>query len=205
MQDAPDPRRRKPPPHRRGPQGHPPRRPQAPRRPSPPAAGNTPALDETRSLFTSRLKALGATLDLVPGTPKADWLYDSHAKGPVPPTAICRRKKPGPISILLCGHLDTVHDPKSSFRELSIAAGGKTATGPGCVDMKGGLVIAVAALEALEEAGLPVSWGFIFNSDEETGSFHSDAALTARGRHYTYGLVLEARHARRRPGHRAPR
>lgn len=157
----------------------------------PTGAGNTHALVETRDLLTGRLKALGASLELVPGTPKADWLYDSHAKGPIPPTAICRRTRPNSPGILLCGHLDTVHSPESSFRELSIAPGDKTATGPGCVDMKGGLVIAVAALEALDEAGLITSWGFILNSDEETGSFHSDAALTAEAKHYAYGLVLE--------------
>jgi glutamate carboxypeptidase len=58
--------------------------------------------------------------------------------------------------------------------------------------MKGGLVILVAALEALEEAGLDASWGVIFNSDEETGSYHSDRAIreeAAAG--YAAGLVVE--------------
>src|ERR1051325_2296476 len=126
----------------------------------PTGGGNTAALDETRGIFTERLKALPATRELVPGTPKAEWLYESGVTGTVPPTAICRRLRPDPLNVLLCGHLDTVHDPKSTFRRLSVAPDGKTATGPGCVDMKGGLVIAVAALEALEEEGLETSWGF---------------------------------------------
>ena len=54
--------------------------------------------------------------------------------------------------------------------------------GPGCVDMKGGLVIAVAALEALSEVGVDCDWTVIFNSDEETGSYHSEKALRAEAK-----------------------
>jgi glutamate carboxypeptidase len=157
----------------------------------PTGLGNAAALDESRTLLTDRLTKLGATISYVPGSPKAPWLYESTKPGPIPPTAICRRTRQSIAKVLLCGHLDTVHDPKSSFRELSIASGGKTATGPGCVDMKGGLVIALAALEALEEEGFQVSWGFILNSDEETGSYHSDAAIRAEAKDYDAGLVLE--------------
>jgi glutamate carboxypeptidase len=154
--------------------------------------GNTQALDQTRALLTDRLEKLGASVQLVPGVPKDPWLYESGHQSAVPPTAVSRRTKPGATSVLLCGHLDTVHDPKSDFRALSIASDGKTATGPGCVDMKGGLVIAVTALEALEEAGLNASWGFVMNSDEETGSFHSAAAIESEAKNnYTAGLVLE--------------
>jgi glutamate carboxypeptidase len=158
----------------------------------PTGAGNTPVLDLTRTLLTDRLRKLGASVELVPGVPKADWLYGSDPRGQVPPTAICRRTRPNSPSVLLCGHLDTVHDPKSAFRELSISDEGKTATGPGCVDMKGGLVIALAALEALEAEGHKPSWGFILVSDEETGSYHSSAAMEAEARGaYKAGLVLE--------------
>jgi glutamate carboxypeptidase len=153
--------------------------------------GNAAALDESRAILTERLGQLGATIELVPGVPKAEWLYESGRAGAIPPTAVCRRIRPDPLNVLLCGHLDTVHDPNSAFRRLAVSNDGKTATGPGCVDMKGGLVIAVAALEALEEEGLEASWGFILNSDEETGSFHSAAAIEAEARNYNVGLVLE--------------
>src|SRR3954470_17500196 len=95
----------------------------------PTGLGNTAALEETRGLLTGRLKALGASVTLVPGEPKDAWLYGSDPVGEVPPTAVCRRKGRG-AAVLLGGHLDTVHDPRSSFRELTIAADGKTATGP---------------------------------------------------------------------------
>jgi glutamate carboxypeptidase len=45
--------------------------------------------------------------------------------------------------------------------------------------MKGGLVIALAALEAIEEVGERVNWTLMLNSDEETGSYHSAPAIGA--------------------------
>lgn len=151
---------------------------------------NTSALDETRARFVSRLEALGAVTELVQGDPKPDWL-PGGSSDTVPPTAICRRPADTPKSVLITGHLDTVHDPEGPFRELTIAPDGKTATGPGCVDMKGGLVIAMAALEALHETGVPASWGFLMNSDEETGSFHSAKAIADESAKYDLGLALE--------------
>ncbi|MCC7387547.1 MAG: M20/M25/M40 family metallo-hydrolase [Phycisphaerales bacterium] len=158
---------------------------------TPTGGRNTPALDETRGRFVRRLEALGARAELVPGDPSPDWLYGRDPAAPVPPTAISRRLRPGMPRVLLAGHLDTVHDPNGDFKELTLSPGGKTATGPGCVDMKGGLVIAVAALECLEEAGIDCAWSFLMNSDEETGSYHSDAALTSAARTHDLGLAIE--------------
>ena len=61
--------------------------------------------------------------------------------------------------------------------------------------MKGGLVIAVAALETLDEMGIDCEWTVVLNSDEETGSYHSEKALRAEARTCAdrggVGLVLE--------------
>lgn len=40
----------------------------------------------------------------------------------------------------------------------------------------------VAALEALAEAGVRANWTVVLNSDEETGSYHSEAVLRAEAR-----------------------
>lgn len=174
---------------------------------------NRPALDHTRDLLCARLQKLGATVDLVPAGSRPEWLYggdDMASPKAGPPAAVCRRT--GGFSanmprILLSGHLDTVHDPSDSnpFKKLTVRADGKTATGPGCVDMKGGLVIAVAALEALDAEGIECAWSFIFNSDEETGSYWSEGALRAAAREHDIGLVFEpalpdGSLATRRPG-----
>jgi glutamate carboxypeptidase len=146
----------------------------------PTGARNTPALDESRERLTTRAAALGARLELVRGQPRPGWLYGEQPGQTPLPTAVCRRVSAtthASREFLITGHLDTVHDPRSSFRELMLSSDGQRASGPGCVDMKGGLVIAIAALEALEEAGEQVNWTLLLNSDEETGSFHSAQAI----------------------------
>jgi glutamate carboxypeptidase len=58
--------------------------------------------------------------------------------------------------LLLIGHMDTVFEPSSSFQQFALVpnADGKIATGPGVADMKGGLVVMLAALRAMQEAGV---------------------------------------------------
>ncbi len=142
---------------------------------------NLRALDESRERLTSRAAALGAGVELIPGVERPTWLYgETPGLSPLP-MVVCRRNdvSAGEQELLVAGHFDTVHDPDGSFRILTIAADGKTATGPGCVDMKGGLVIAMAALEMLEESGERINWTLMLNSDEETGSYHSAPAIQA--------------------------
>lgn len=54
--------------------------------------------------------------------------------------------------LLLIGHLDTVFEPSSPFQRFE-RVGDAAARGPGVIDMKGGDVILVHALEALNAAG----------------------------------------------------
>jgi len=53
--------------------------------------------------------------------------------------------------MLLIGHMDTVFEPSSPFQKYVVR--GDIAEGPGVNDMKGGLVIMVAALRAMKAAG----------------------------------------------------
>ncbi|TDJ54550.1 MAG: M20 family peptidase [Planctomycetota bacterium] len=160
--------------------------------------GHTPGLDEFRGLLAARLETMGAAMTLVDGEPRPVWLDLPGATGSktIPPTLVAHR--PGAAGlprILIVGHLDTVHDPDGDFRELTPSSDGRTVVGPGAVDMKGGIVVAINALEILAEAadrtGLDLGWTFVLNSDEETGSFHSDAALTAVAERHDIGIVLE--------------
>lgn len=160
----------------------------------PTGPGALASLDETRERFTQRLRAIGASYRLVPGEPRPDWVGgrgEAEVDAAIPPTAVCDGPLRAGKRVLLAGHLDTVHSVDGAFRELSIAPDGKTAVGPGCVDMKGGLVILVSALEALEECGVGARWTVLFNSDEETGSFHSDRAIRAEAAAADFGLAVE--------------
>ena len=57
--------------------------------------------------------------------------------------------------LLLIGHIDTVFEPSSSFQKYAVVPGsnGKVVTGPGTDDMKGGIVVMLAALRAMKESG----------------------------------------------------
>jgi len=92
---------------------------------------------------------------------------------------------------LLSGHVDTVHTPDSPFKELVWQ--GDKGFGPGILDMKGGVLVALWALKALAKFGvldkIPVR--VLLNSDEESGSMESSQILSDYARGATAALVFE--------------
>ncbi len=155
-----------------------------------------PGLDELRGLLCDRLRALGASVTVHPGEPRPAWLALPHEEADagnadVPPVAIAARLdgQRGP-RVLLAGHIDTVHDPNGAFRTLTRESA-TIARGPGAVDMKGGIILAMNALEALADAGIGLRFSMLLNSDEETGSFHSASAIERAGRAHDVGIALE--------------
>jgi glutamate carboxypeptidase len=94
--------------------------------------------------------------------------------------------------ILVLGHLDTVYDTGAIARMPFRVARGR-AWGPGSFDMKGGLVIALYAMDALAAIGcLPEKRiVFLWTSDEEIGSESSRAAIEREARRSDAVLVLE--------------
>jgi len=84
-----------------------------------------------------------------------------------------------PVQMLFTGHMDTVYPADHPFQQIRTLDDGRI-NGPGIADMKGGLALLLAALEAVEAVGVPrLGYEVVINSDEETGSF-SSAALVAR-------------------------
>lgn len=81
--------------------------------------------------------------------------------------------------MLFTGHMDTVYPADHPFQTLTRRDDG-TINGPGTADMKGGLAVVLAALTAVEAAGVSgFGYDVVINSDEETGSL-SSAGLLAR-------------------------
>jgi glutamate carboxypeptidase len=91
-----------------------------------------------------------------------------------------------PVQLLLMGHMDTVYPHDHPFQRVTRRDDG-TLHGPGVADMKGGLAVMLAALEAWEDGPAPDRIGYevLINSDEETGSLSSAAliAQAAAGKH----------------------
>ncbi len=85
-----------------------------------------------------------------------------------------------PLRLLLTGHMDTVFAADHPFQTLTWRDG-NILNGPGTADMKGGIAVMLAALQALETSPLAgrVGYDVLINSDEETGS-HASARLIAQ-------------------------
>ncbi|MEC9373809.1 MAG: M20/M25/M40 family metallo-hydrolase [Planctomycetota bacterium] len=156
----------------------------------PTGKGHSEGLDAYRGILRRRVEALGAEVEIIAGQERPSWLYGA-ADGAPPPSAVCRRLREGMPRVLIACHLDTVFDPHGAFREMHPASDGSTARGPGVIDMKGGVLIALNALEALEEAGVRVGWTLLLTSDEETGSYCSEHVIRAEAAGHDVGLATE--------------
>jgi len=71
--------------------------------------------------------------------------------------------------ILLLGHLDTVW-PLGTLASMPYREDKTRIYGPGVLDMKAGVVMALAAIRALGETGVKRAVTLLLNSDEEVGS-----------------------------------
>ncbi|KQM41467.1 hydrolase [Sphingomonas sp. Leaf10] len=87
---------------------------------------------------------------------------------------LLRVRPEAPVRMLFTGHMDTVYGVDHAFQSARYLPDGSL-NGPGAADMKGGLSVMLAALKAVEAAGIGVRFGYdvVINSDEETGSFAS--------------------------------
>ncbi len=94
--------------------------------------------------------------------------------------------------ILLLGHLDTVYD-KGTLAKMPFHISGGRAWGPATFDMKGGLMLALAAVDALARAGTHPrkEIACLWTSDEEIGSESSRRIIEREARRSDAVLVLE--------------
>jgi glutamate carboxypeptidase len=128
-------------------------------------------------------EAAGARIERIPGRDGyGDHLLISSPWGAA--------DEPG---ILVLSHLDTVHAVGTLAGALPFKVEGDSAYGPGIYDMKGGALIAFAALRALIDTGatglLPIR--HLFVSEEEVGSPTSRAIIEQEARRARYVLVTE--------------
>ena len=128
---------------------------------------NFDGVREVGDLFRAEFDALGFETEWIDGTP---FERAGHL--------VARRTGSGP-RLLLIGHLDTVFEPGSSFQRFD--RDGDRAQGPGVVDMKGGDVVIVHALQALEAVGRlqDMSITVVMTGDEERSGRPLDLARAA--------------------------
>jgi len=102
------------------------------------------------------------------------------------------RRNRGQGQILVLGHMDTVYGMGTVAKTPFRLSRGR-AFGPGTFDMKGGLVIALFAVDALAAAGRMPGKRIVFllTSDEEIGSGTSREMIEREARRSDAVLVLE--------------
>jgi glutamate carboxypeptidase len=102
-------------------------------------------------------------------------------------------KRPNaPIQLVLTGHYDTVF-PKEFHFQKPRYLDDDTVNGPGTADMKGGILVMMTALEALEQSPQADNIGYtiLLSPDEEIGSPGSSKRLMELGRAAHVGLTFE--------------
>lgn len=129
---------------------------------------NFDGVKEVGRIFGDELTKLGFTTRWVDGAPfkRAGHLVADHAGS-------------GP-RVLLIGHLDTVFEKDSPFQKFE-RIDDRSARGPGIIDMKGGDVIMIAALKALQSIGVLKAMNIVvvMTGDEEDSGEPLSAARAA--------------------------
>lgn len=141
---------------------------------------NKAAVDRLGQVLQTQLTTLGAQVVVVPQTATGNHLVATWATaGTTPPI------------VLLC-HMDTVYDLGTLARQPCVEKEGRL-HGPGTMDMKASIVIALTALEQLRATGRlpqrPIK--LVLTSDEEIGSATSQALLQAECQGAALVLCLE--------------
>lgn len=103
-----------------------------------------------------------------------------------------RFRPQAPRQILFSGHYDTVYGAEHPFQTCTMLDA-NTLRGPGVADMKGGLVVMLAALTALQESPFANQIGgqIILTPDEEIGSVGTRPLLEEAAPLHDFALVFE--------------
>lgn len=103
-----------------------------------------------------------------------------------------RVRPEAPLQILISGHYDTVYDADHPFQTCMLLSPERL-RGPGTSDMKGGLVVMLAALQAFEKTPHARKLGYeiLLGPDEETGSQGTAPLLEEAAKRHRFALVFE--------------
>lgn len=136
------------------------------------------AVDRVGAFVAEQARKLGGQVEIIPNQEAGDHVL-VHWQGPGERGAI----------LLLC-HMDTVF-PLGTINTFSYREADDRIMGPGTLDMKAGIVIALAAIEEAQKSGLSRPVTLLCTSDEEIGSHTSREHIERLARESALVLVLE--------------
>src|SRR3954452_24060604 len=105
---------------------------------------------------------------------------------------IASKRPEAPVRVLLGIHYDTVYGPDDPFQGVT-RTDENTLNGPGVADAKGGILVMLTALEALERSpyAVRIGWDLFLNPDEELGSPGSTPVIERLAACKLAGLLFE--------------
>lgn len=136
---------------------------------------------------------LGGEVKTIPMAPYSEIGKSGEIEQREMAEAIVIHKRPeAPIQVLLGGHMDTVYGVEHPFQSPRYVTE-NILNGPGVADLKGGLVVMLKALEALEKhaSANKVGWTVVLNPDEEIGSLSSDCVWAEHAKGRLLGMLYE--------------
>ena len=135
------------------------------------------AVDRCGAELAARLRAAGASVERLRRDARGDHVFATLPGDGQP--------------VLLLGHFDTVW-PAGTLDTMPLRRDGSRLHGPGTFDMKAGIAIAMAAVDALKATGTAhPAIQMLWTTDEEIGSPTSRAVIEAKARGARAVLVLE--------------
>jgi len=138
-------------------------------------------------------KVLDAKVEILPVAP-FKHIDNSGVEQQLPMgNAVRLTKRPdAELQIFFCGHLDTVFAIDSDFQTTQWLDD-ETLNGPGVADLKGGLMVMLTAIQALERSPFAdrIGWEILFNPDEEIGSQGSAGFIAEAAKRVNLGMIYE--------------
>lgn len=138
------------------------------------------AVDRVGVIVAEEARKLGGEVEVIQNTETGNHIlahFHSSSFSPHP-------------SILILCHMDTVF-PLGTIDKTPYRDEGEKIFGPGILDMKAGIVIALAAIESARKSGLNRSVTLLCTSDEEIGSRTSRELIESLAKESALVLVME--------------
>lgn len=154
--------------------------------------------EEVARLLLPRLAALGFDLSSVgqaPLPPESAWIEQIMIPGQrqedLGPTHRGTREGDTGARVLLLGDLDTAY-PRDRHEAFPIRREDTLFFGPGVADMKGGLVVLLAALDALADTAIATpSIEIVLAADEQAGSLGSRHVIKDTAKRCRWAMCVE--------------
>ncbi|PHS26079.1 MAG: acetylornithine deacetylase [Robiginitomaculum sp.] len=150
-------------------------------------------LDRQRALLAEAFSDLGGDLQETALLPVSVVTADGQqSTREFAPALVLRQRPKAPIQVVLTGHYDTVFGTNHAFQNWQMLDD-DTINGPGTADMKGGLLVMLEALRALEQSPHKDNLGYtvLISPDEEIGSPASAPLLAKFGAMADLGMTYE--------------